>query len=263
MGRVNSKIAIVTGGASGLGAATCRLLAREGAKVVIADLDRDGGRRLEAELNEGAAEPKDRKALFLHLDVTDPARWQEVIRTTVETFGGFHVLVNNAGISYRLDIEATDIEAWDKTIAVDQTAVFYGMKFAIQAMKLSKAPCSIVNISSIEGLVAESDFFAYCAAKGAVTLMTKAAALHCGERRYPIRVNSVHPGYILTPMAQEDARQAGLTLEEYTRDFVAKHPIGHLGEADDIANGVLYLASDESKFVSGSQLVIDGAYTAQ
>jgi 3(or 17)beta-hydroxysteroid dehydrogenase len=258
MPRLSSKVAIVTGGASGIGDATCRLFVREGAKVVIADRDRKAGLRLEADLNTAG-----RNALFHEMDVTDAARWPDLIEATAAAFGGLHVLVNNAGISYRLDIEATDIAAWDKTIAVDQTAVFYGMKFAIAKMKTSREPCSIVNVSSIEGLVAEADFFAYCAAKGAVTLMTKAAALHCGARRYPIRVNSVHPGYIMTPMAHDDARQAGVTVEEYTRAFVAKHPIGHLGEPADIANGILYLASDESKFVSGSQLVIDGAYTAQ
>ena len=171
--------------------------------------------------------------------------------------------MNNAGISYRLNVEETDLEAWNRTVAVNQTAVFHGIKFAIMAMKNGKDPCSIVNISSIEGLVAESAFFAYCASKGAVTLMTKAAALHCGERRYPIRVNSVHPGYIMSPMADDDARQAGLSTDEYLRDFIAKHPIGRLGEPIDIAQGILYLASDESKFVTGSQLAIDGGYMAQ
>jgi len=130
-------------------------------------------------------------------------------------------------------------------------------------MKDSQELCSIVNTSSIEGLVAESGFFAYCASKGAVTLMTKAAALTCGEKRYPIRVNSVHPGYIMSPMADDDARQAGMTIDEYLRGFIAKHPIGRLGEPLDIAQGMLYLASDESKFVTGTQLAIDGGYTAQ
>jgi 3(or 17)beta-hydroxysteroid dehydrogenase len=258
MARLKNKVAIVTGGASGIGKATVRLFALEGAKVIIADRSREPGEALERELVACGYD-----VLFFEIDVTDADRWQRLTATAVERFGALHILVNNAGISYRAHIEDTDLEIWNRTVAVNQTGVFHGIKFAIMAMKNGKDPCSIINLSSIEGLVAESAFFAYCASKGAVTLMTKAAALHCGERRYPIRVNSVHPGYVMSPMADEDARQAGLTTEEYLQDFIAKHPIGHLGEPIDIAQGILYLASDESKFVTGAQLTIDGGYTAQ
>lgn len=258
MARLEGKVAIVTGGASGIGAETARLFAREGAKVVVADRHALSGARLVAELNADGE-----RARFFEIDVAEAAQWPALIGAAIEAFGGLHVLVNNAGISYRLDVEETDDEAWARTIAVNQTAVFYGVKHAIAAMKDGGAACSIVNLSSIDGIVAEPDFFAYCASKGAVALMTRAAALHCGRRGYPIRVNSVHPGYVLTAMADEDARQAGLTLAEYEAGFAARHPIGHLGRPEDIANGILYLASDESRFVTGSQLVIDGGYTAQ
>jgi NAD(P)-dependent dehydrogenase (short-subunit alcohol dehydrogenase family) len=255
MGRLAGKVAIVTGGASGIGEAAVRLFAAEGAKVVIADRAKAPGEALAQELGVAAR--------FFEIDVTDETGWMALIAFTVRTFGKLNVLVNNAGISYRADIEETDLEIWDRTIAVNQTSVFLGIKHGIRVMKDSKERCAIVNTSSIEGLVAESAFFAYCASKAAVTLMTKAAALTCGEKRYPIRVNSVHPGYIMSPMAHDDARQAGLTVEEYLRDFIAKHPIGNLGEPIDIAQGMLYLASDESRFVTGTQLTIDGGYTAQ
>ena len=124
-------------------------------------------------------------------------------------------------------------------------------------------PCAIANASSVDGLVGESRFFAYCAAKGAVTLMTKAAALHCAEQNLPIRINSVHPGYVQSPMAEADAAQSGQTVEEYTREFAARHPVGHLGAPEDIAAGYLYLCSDEARFVTGTQLAIDGGFTAQ
>lgn len=258
MGRLSGKVAIVTGGASGIGEATVRLFATEGAKVVIADRAKSPGEALARSLSAAGY-----LVSFFEIDVTEEQDWRELIAFALETHGRLNILINNAGISYRADVEETDMETWDRTIAVNQTGVFLGIKHGIRAMKDSNELCSIVNTSSIEGLVAESAFFAYCASKAAVTLMTRAAALTCGEKRYPIRINSVHPGYIMSPMAHEDARQAGLTLDEYLRDFIAKHPIGRLGEPIDIAQGMLYLASDESKFVTGTQLAIDGGYTAQ
>lgn len=258
MSRLSGKVAIVTGGASGIGEATVRLFAAEGAKVIIADRAAAAGQALAHSLSAAG-----HSVSFFEIDVTKEQDWQGLIAFTIETHGKVNVLINNAGISYRADVEETDLETWHHTIAVNQTGVFLGIKHGIGAMKDGNEPCSIVNTSSIEGLVAESAFFAYCASKAAVTLMTRAAALTCGEKRYPIRVNSVHPGYIMSPMAHQDARQAGLTLDEYLHDFIAKHPIGRLGEPIDIAQGMLYLASDESKFVTGTQLAIDGGYTAQ
>ena len=204
-----------------------------------------------------------RKCEVFRLDVTDFDAWKECISFTTESFGKLNILVNNAGISYSLNIAETTPEHWDQVIATNQTSIYYGMQLAIEAMAQSGEPCAIANASSIDGIVGESRFFAYCAAKGAVTLMTKAAALHCAEQKLPIRVNSVHPGYVQSPMAQVDAAQNGQTVEEYTREFADKHPIGHLGDPQDIAYGYLYLCSDEARYVTGTQLAIDGGYTAQ
>lgn len=255
MDRLKGKVAIITGAAQGIGACTARIFVQEGAKVVVADMNETDGRAVAAELGENAA--------FFKLNVTDYNAWKECVAFTKATFGKLNVLINNAGISYRKDIAGTSLEEWDRTIAVNQTGVFYGMQVAIEEMRTNGEKCSIANASSIEGLVAESAFFAYCASKGAVTLMTKAAALYCGENRLNIRVNSVHPGYIITPMAYDDARQNGQTIEEYSAEFIQKHPIGYLGKPEDIAYGYIYLSSDEADFVSGTQLAIDGCYTAQ
>lgn len=258
MGRLKNKVAIVTGGSQGIGATTVEMFVREGAKVVIADINEKAGRELEKKINKDGV-----KALFYKLDVTNYKNWEDTVKFTQENFGNLNILINNAGISYRKNISETTIQEWDTSIAVLQTGVFYGMQVCIEAMKEHGEKCSIVNTSSIEGLVAEAEFFAYCGAKGAVTLMTKSAAIHCGQERLPIRVNSVHPGYIMTPMAYDDAKQNNQTIEEYSAEFIKKHPIGYLGEPEDIAYGYLYLASDEANFVTGSSLVIDGAYTAQ
>lgn len=255
MDRLKGKVAIITGAAQGIGACTARIFVQEGAKVVVADMNETDGRAVAAELGENAA--------FFKLNVTDYSAWKECVAFIKATFGKLNVLINNAGISYRKDIAGTSLEEWDRTIAVNQTGVFYGMQVAIEEMRTNGEKCSIANASSIEGLVAESAFFAYCASKGAVTLMTKAAALYCGENRLNIRVNSVHPGYIITPMAYDDARQNGQTIEEYSAEFIQKHPIGYLGKPEDIAYGYVYLSSDEADFVSGTQLAIDGCYTAQ
>lgn len=258
MGRLDNKVAIITGAAQGIGATTAEIFVREGAKVVVADLNEELGKEVVAKLNQDG-----KNAAFFKLDVTNYQAWKDCIAFTKETFGKLTTLINNAGISYRKHIANTTLEEWDRTIAVNQTGVFYGIQTAIEEMRTNGEKCSISNASSIEGLVAESAFFAYCAAKGAVTLMTKAAALYCGENRLSIRVNSVHPGYIITPMAYDDAEQNGQTIEEYSKEFIEKHPIGYLGDPEDIAYGYVYLSSDEANFISGTSLAIDGCYTAQ
>jgi len=259
MGRLDNKVAIITGGSRGIGAATAELFVNEGAKVVIASTGEKDGLKVVARLNKTS----ENAAAYFKTDVTSYQNWKDLISFTINTFKKLNVLINNAGISYRKDISETTIEEWNRIIAVNQTGVFYGMQTSIEAMRANGEKCSIVNASSIEGMVAESAFFAYCASKGAVTLMTKAAALYCGENKLPIRVNSVNPGYILTPMAYDDAKQNNQTIEEYCMEFAHKHPIGYLGQPLDVAYAYLYLASDESNFVSGSQLVVDGGYTAQ
>lgn len=256
MDRVSGKIALVTGGGLGLGRASALLLAREGAKVAVTDVKEDEGRAVADEIIDAGGE-----AIFLRHDVASEADWDSVIATAVSRFGGLDILVNNAGVALGANVEATTLEQWRWLMAINLDAVFIGTKRAIAVMK-GRGGGSIINLSSIEGIIADANLAAYNASKGGVRLFTKSAALHCAKAGYKIRVNSIHPGYIWTPMvenylaAQPDPAAA--------KAFVASlHPLGHIGEPDDIAYGVLYLASDESKFVTGAELVIDGGYTAQ
>ena len=253
MSRVAGKVAIVTGAASGIGKATAVLLAREGAKVVVADLQEEAGHNTVAEIKAAGGE-----AVFVKLNVTQEAEWQQAIATAEQTFGKLDVAVNNAGIAYNGTVESTSLEDWQRVQSINLNSVFLGTKYAVEAMK-KVGSGSIINLSSIEGLVGDPTLAAYNASKGGVRLFTKSAALHCAKSGYKIRINSVHPGYIWTPMVQ------GLTKDavEARQKLVDLHPLGHLGEPDDIAYGILYLASDESKFMTGSELVIDGGYTAQ
>jgi 3(or 17)beta-hydroxysteroid dehydrogenase len=256
MGRVAGKVAIVTGGALGIGRATARLLAREGARVVVTDVLADEGRAVAEEIGERGGE-----ARFLEHDVTSEDAWSAVVRDTLAAWGRLEVLVNNAGIAIPGTAEETSLEDWRRLMAVNLDGVFLGTRHAIPAMRDSGGG-SIVNLSSIEGLIGDPGLAAYNASKGGVRIFTKSAALHCAKAGYRIRVNSVHPGYIWTPMVEgylstQDDPAAG------KRYLESLHPVGHLGEPDDIAYGILYLASDESKFVTGAELVIDGGYTAQ
>lgn len=258
MDRVRNKVAVVTGAAMGLGEAMARMLAREGAKVVLTDIKDEDGRRAERAIVDDGGE-----ALYLHHDVTDEAAWQEVMRRTLENFGRVDVVVNNAGVGWGGPPEEETLERWRKLMSVNLDGVFLGTKHAILAMKRNDPPGgSIINLSSIEGLVGDPDLGAYNAAKGGVRIYTKSVALYCAKAGLNIRVNSVHPGYIWTPMVESTLRARG-DVEEGRKALVALHPIGRLGEPNDIAYGVLYLASDESAFVTGSELVIDGGYTAQ
>lgn len=254
MGRVADKTALITGGALGIGRATAELLAREGANVVVTDVkEKEGREAVEAIRAQGG------QAIFVLHDAADETQWKAAIQAAIDQFGQLDILVNNAGIGIAGDVEATTLEQWRKTQSVNLDGVFLGTKYGIEAMRKSGGG-SIVNLSSIEGLVGDPDLAAYNASKGGVRIFTKSAALHCARQGYGIRINSVHPGYIWTPMVE--AVSGGKDTDKY-RHLVGLHPIGHLGEPDDIAYGVLYLASDESKFVTGSELVIDGGYTAQ
>lgn len=258
MGRLDGKVAIVTGAASGIGEATARLFAREGAQVVVADVDEAAGQRVVAGIRKGGGE-----ATFLHLDVSKEEEWRQVVDATVRTYGKLNVLVNNAGISLGHDVEDTTLDEWNRIMAVNATGVFLGMKYAIAAMKENGEPCSIINRSSVDGQVGEAGLFAYCASKGAVTIMTKSAALAVAQKGYRIRVNSVHPGYVHTPLTEKEAADMGLSPQEYFRKVGAQHPIGFIGEPIDIAYLDVYLASDESRWVTGAEFTIDGGWTAQ
>ncbi|HSK38523.1 MAG TPA: SDR family oxidoreductase [Arenibaculum sp.] len=255
MGRVEGKVALVTGGAMGLGEASARLLAREGALVVITDVKDDEGRRLAAGIGP-------ERAIFLHHDVASEDGWRRVVGETLDRLGRLDVVVNNAGLAIGGNVEETTLADWRRLMAVNLDGVFLGTKLGIEAMRRHGGGGSIINLSSIEGLIGDPNLAAYNASKGGVRIFTKSAALHCAKAGYGIRVNSIHPGYIWTPMVENYLKAQG-DIHEGRKAIDALHPVGHMGEPDDIAYGVLYLASDESKFVTGAELVIDGGYTAQ
>lgn len=257
MHRVHDKVCIVTGAALGIGRACCERLADEGAIVALFDVLDAEGEALAAALRDRGA-----RAAYWHVDVADEASVREATNAVVERFGTLHALVNNAGISgsTKLTHELTEAE-WDRVQAVNVKGVFFCTKHAIPHLKAAGGG-SIVNLSSIYGLVGAPDVPAYHASKGAVRLMSKTDAMIYAPDR--IRVNSVHPGYIWTPMVEHHLRASGATDVDAARRDVGKlHPLGHMGEPDDIAWGVVYLISDESKFVTGTELTIDGGYTAR
>ena len=255
MGRVAGKVALVTGGGMGLGRAAALMLAREGAKVVVTDVKDEEGAKVADEIVDSGGE-----AMFLHHDVAQEAEWDRVVRAAVERFGGLQILVNNAGVALGGDVEHTSLEDWRWLMSINLDGVFLGTKRAIAAMKPTGG--SIINLSSIEGIVGDANLAAYNASKGGVRILTKSSALYCAKAGLNIRVNSIHPGYIWTPMVEKhlSTEPDPAAAKAYAASL---HPVGHLGEPDDIAYGVLYLASDESKFVTGAELVIDGGYTAQ
>ncbi len=257
MNRVTGKIAIVTGAASGIGRASAELLAREGATVVMTDIDREQGAQVLDELG-GAELSVD----FLAQDAASEDDWRQVMEHTVSRYGRLDVLVNNAGIAIVNNVEDTSLEEWRRTQAVNLDGVFLGTRHAIERMKPNGG--SIINISSIEGMVGEPLAAAYNASKGGVRIFTKSAALHCARSGYNIRVNSVHPGFTMTNMiAGALATMTPKAAADFQTRTVDKIPMGRIGEPLDIAQGVLYLASDEAKYVTGSELVIDGGYLAQ
>jgi len=249
--RLSGKVALISGGARGMGAVEARLFAKEGARVAIGDMLEDEGRKLEAEINASGGE-----ALFVRLDVTREADWQQAVEATIGRFGKLNVLVNNAGISAHGRIEDTSLEAWNRVMEVNSTGVFLGTKVAIPAMRQAGGG-SIINISSQLGLVGtDHSSPQYQASKGAVRLLTKATAMQYAKEG--IRANSVHPGPIVTPMTAA----ARADPERYTM-MLSRVPLGCYGESEDVAYGVVYLASDEARWVTGSELVIDGGWTAQ
>jgi len=255
MARLENKVALVSGGASGLGQAQCLVMAREGASVVVTDINLEGAQAVVEQITAAGG-----TAIAAHQDVTEEARWEEIIANTVEQFGKLDILVNNAGIGAGGNAEDCTLEDWRLVMSVNLDAVFLGTKHAIRAMKETGGG-SIINISSIMGLIGAAGSGAYNASKGGVKLLTKSSALYCAGAKYGIRVNSVHPGYVYTPLVQRFFD--GPDGEAMHQNLINLHPIGRLGQPEDIANGVLFLASDESSFVTGSELVIDGGYTAQ
>lgn len=248
-GRLNGKVALISGAARGQGEAEARLFVQEGAKVVLGDVLVEAGEQVAADINAQGGQ-----ATFVRLDVTQETDWQQAVDTAVRTYGKLDILVNNAGIFRTEGVEATTLELWNQVIAVNQTGVFLGMKWAIPALRQAGGG-SIINISSGAGIIGSGFAAAYHGTKGAVRILTKTAALEYA--REGIRINSVHPGVVDTEMIRGTLNQEGM------QGAVRATPLGRMGTAQDIAYAVLYLASDESSFVTGAELVIDGGYTAQ
>lgn len=255
--RLKDKVALLTGAAAaikgelmGFGGASAHLFVREGAKVVLTDIRDELGERAAAAMREAGADVRYRR-----LDVTSEENWKEVIAATMADFGRLDILFNNAGVSFPMKVEEMPEEIWDRELSIHAKGAFLGTKHAIPAMRKGGGG-SIINTSSIMGIVGSPTSPAYSAAKGAIRLFTKATALQYAKEN--IRVNSVHPGYADTPLTE------GRFAEPAVRDvLLARTPMGRLGTAEDIANGVLFLASDESAFMTGSELVIDGGVTAK
>lgn len=251
--RLAGKVAIVSGAASGMGAATARRFVREGAKVVIADQLETEGRKVAEDIN--AANTPGGEAVFMRLDVTDEANWTQVVDETVRRFGKLDIMVNNAGISGSAVTDMLDTDAWDKLMAVNSRGVFLGTKHAVQAMKQSGGG-SIVNLSSISGNTGQTmTHMGYNASKGAVRTLTKSTAVQFGKDG--IRANSVHPG-LMPPM-----RTSGATADPAVRaKMLQAVPLRRAGEVDEVANAVLFLASDEASYITGAELYVDGGYLA-
>jgi 3(or 17)beta-hydroxysteroid dehydrogenase len=256
-GRVAGKVALVTGAGSGLGAATARRLAEEGAAVAVSDIRPQAADTTAAEVKQAGG-----RAIAMALDVTNEALWRRAVERTERELGKLDVLVNNAGTAAGTWIHKLSYEDWRKVHAVNLDGVFLGIKVGAEAM-VRAGGGSIVNISSVAGLVGIGmGASAYCSSKGGVTLLTRAAALEFAQLKRNIRVNSVHPGYMQTPML-EGVINAYKDPETARQAMIEGEPLGHFGEPVDIANAVLYLASDEAKFVTGSQMVVDGGYYAR
>lgn len=246
MNRLDGKVAIVTGGVSGFGLASAKLFAQEGAKVMITDVNDS---KADAALEEIGKD----NAIFMEQDVSKEADWEPVFKKTVDTFGPVNVLLNNAGILIFDDAEHVDIDKWHKILAVDLDGVMLGVKYGIKYMKDKGG--SIINLASIASLIGIDNLYSYNAAKGGVRLITKSAALYAAKENYPIRVNSIHPGYAHTPMVD--------SYPELKEKLESLQPMKRLADPKEIANMALYLASDESSFSTGSEFVVDGGYTAQ
>ncbi len=258
MDRLRGKVALITGGASGIGLRTAERMIGEGAKVLITDIDAGKGEAAAAGIGGGV--------LFVEHDVTDEAGWQAATGAALDSHGRLDVVVNSAGIGTMGTVEETAFADWKRVMAVNADGVFLGCKYGVEAIKRTSrnpgAGGSIVNISSVSGIIGGHNLAAYNASKGAVRLLTKSVALHCARKGYNIRCNSVHPTFIDTPMVRAMYERAP-DPDTIKAKLERQVPLGRLGEPDDIAWGIVYLASDESKFMTGAEFVVDGGITAK
>jgi cyclopentanol dehydrogenase len=248
--RLQNKVALISGGAKGMGAVEAKLFAKEGAKIVIGDVLETEGKQIEGEINKTGGE-----CLFVPLDVTDENQWNEAVAATVRRFGKLDILINNAGIFRTSPVEETSSTEWDQVMDINAKGVFLGAKAAIPAMREAGGG-SIINLSSVAGLVGAAYSSAYSASKGAVRLFTKSTAIQYATDG--VRCNSIHPGVIQTDMTKE-----AIADSQFKAQRLDPTPLARLGQPEDVAYGALYLASDESSFVTGAELVIDGGWTAQ
>ncbi len=257
-GRVTGKMALVTGGAQGLGRAHCIRLAQEGARVLATDINGAGAEETAALIN---AEMGEGTAFGMAHDVTDPAQWAAAVDAAREKLGGLNVLVNNAGIGVPGNIEACDFGDWQRCFDINVNSIFHGCQKALPMMR-EHAPGSIINISSIAGLIASDTMPAYNASKAAVWMLSKSIALHCAKKGMQIRCNSVHPTFVDTPILDGTARAHALDKDVLMEKLARQIPLRFVGEPNDIANAVVYLASDESRFMTGAELKLDGGISA-
>lgn len=253
MGRLEGKTALVTGAASGIGLQTSIRLAEEGARVMMTDINLEEGRQ--------QAEKLDANATFLKLDITEEEEWIPVLDETVKRFGRLDILVNSAGMVLIADVEQITLEDWRKVHAVNLDGTFLGCKHGVRVMKEFGAG-SIINLSSVSGMIGGFNLAAYNSSKGAVRMLTKSVALHCARVGYGIRCNSIHPTFIETPMLESMIRDSP-DPEKTRQTLVRQVPLRRIGKPDDVANMIVYLASDESTFVTGTEMVIDGGVIAQ
>jgi NAD(P)-dependent dehydrogenase (short-subunit alcohol dehydrogenase family) len=255
-GRVQGKKVFITGAAQGLGAAMARALAKEGGQIALADLNLDGARAVAAEIN--AAQGNGTAHAF-PLDVTDEAQWITALGAANAAMGGVSGLINNAGIAFHSDIETTDLADWKRMMSINVDSVFLGAKHALKYLRANQ-PGSIVNISSIAGLIASHNTAAYNASKAAVWLLSKSIALHCAKQKLDIRSNSIHPTFVATPIL-DPLRQA-FGAEEAEAKLARQVPLGRIGQPEDVAAAAVYLISDESRFVTASEIKVDGGISA-
>ena len=250
MGKMQNKVALVTGGAEGIGATVGRMIVAEGGSVMLCDVQIDKARALADELGENAE--------AFELDVRNLDQWHEAVKATVERFGKLTVLCNIAGISEPGNVVDGTLDTWERTIDINLNGPFYGMRAALPAMEKSGEPGAIVNIGSMIAIRAAAFVAAYSASKAGLLGLTRSVALDCAERGVPIRANMVHPGAIRTPMYERYKFSGADEPENIERDFAATHPMNRIGEPEEVARAVLWLASDESSFTTGCDITVDG-----